>query len=77
MPCKYCTWYKIMTIKFWKDWRLLTPLKSKSIVSQLEGLAVIDPICEPTIEVKCYLIDQYVKNKVDMAHTLLMEAVLQ
>jgi hypothetical protein len=33
VPHKNCTWYKIMTMIFWKDWQLPTPLNSKSIVS--------------------------------------------
>ena len=28
VPCKNCTWYKIITITFWKDWWSLTPLES-------------------------------------------------
>jgi hypothetical protein len=41
---KNCTWYKIMTITFWRDWRSSTPMNPKSIVSKLEGLVVVDPI---------------------------------
>jgi hypothetical protein len=26
VPCKNCTWYKIMTMAFWKDWR--SPISS-------------------------------------------------
>jgi hypothetical protein len=32
MPCKNCTWYKIMIMTFWKDWRSPTPLNPKPIV---------------------------------------------
>jgi hypothetical protein len=28
VPCKNCTRYKIMTMTFWRDWRLPTPLES-------------------------------------------------
>jgi hypothetical protein len=30
---KNCAWYKIMTMTFWRDWRLPTPLNPKYIVS--------------------------------------------
>jgi hypothetical protein len=33
MPRKNCTWYKIMTMTFWKDWQSLTPFNPKPIVS--------------------------------------------
>ena len=40
------------------------PLKPKFIISYMKGLGVVDPISFwTTIEVKCYLIDQYVKKQ--------------
>jgi hypothetical protein len=33
MPYKNYTWYKIMSMTFWRDWRSLTSLNSEPIVS--------------------------------------------
>jgi hypothetical protein len=63
-PHQNYTWYKIMTRIFWRDWWSLTLLNSKPIVSLLEGMAVVNLISfEPTIEMKCSLINQYVKKQ--------------
>jgi hypothetical protein len=33
VPCKNCTWYKIMTMTFRRDWGLSIPLNSELIIS--------------------------------------------
>jgi hypothetical protein len=33
VPCEKCSWFKIMIMIFWKNWRSPTPLKPKTIVS--------------------------------------------
>jgi hypothetical protein len=78
VPCRKCSWYKIVIMIFWKGWRSPTSLKPKIQCFLVEGIGSYRLYFLLNLQLKwnAFWMIRMWKSKVLMAWALLTEAML-